>query len=399
MELCMSEIPIGEMGAHMRIYQRERPSAHSPYIHIKEEMNTISCNQEMSTNIETQRTEWAMPDVSSDRKIHKKGGPERIRAKTDILKHLPVEHKVLHYNSYKNRSGLVAEKYVAMINGGMVSSYPKWLLTPNNISEFVLKIYENDHFSALKEFAVIKQINQKLKSRAFIQGVDFKETEIGGVTISELLLEYAGKTLYSHKETQMKKLEVNRRCRGENINIPNLSEKYLNCIMDIFEQLLEALGELEREGLLHGDIKPQNLCMQNIENENKLRIVDLGSVQNTKNFSTKGMEYTPWFAPYETTHKLIKEIIPSKIDSYCVARTIFFLLFWYSKRELELMKSRKEFFIYQKERLTCPELTATPTGHKFGHILINMLHPDPNKRFTCSQALIAWNSNSFMPNN
>ncbi|WP_372367856.1 FHA domain-containing serine/threonine-protein kinase [Candidatus Uabimicrobium sp. HlEnr_7] len=104
--------------------------------------------------------------------------------------------------------------------------------------------------------------------------------------------------------------------RGENL-LQNISryrgqKKYLSHALHLCLQIIEALVYLEKKGICHQDIKPQNII---VDSENNIKIVDFGLASSTQEISNnKG--YTPKYTAPERTNLTIKPSIVGDIYSF-----------------------------------------------------------------------------------
>jgi len=89
----------------------------------------------------------------------------------------------------------------------------------------------------------------------------------------------------------------------------------------ITERLLNALNYIHRHGVIHGDLKPQNVIVQ--EDKHMAVLVDFGlsQVKPTSDDESKG--YTPYFAPPEEIAG--KPLIPES-DYYSLGMTMIYAL-------------------------------------------------------------------------
>ncbi len=65
----------------------------------------------------------------------------------------------------------------------------------------------------------------------------------------------------------------------------------------ITDRILNALLYLHHHGVVHGDIKPQNIIVD--ASEHAVYLVDFGLAMTKPTSSSKSQGYTPWFAPPE----------------------------------------------------------------------------------------------------
>lgn len=89
-------------------------------------------------------------------------------------------------------------------------------------------------------------------------------------------------------------------------------------IRNIFLQLLYLIAYLHKNGVIHGDIKPENI----IYDRNNTYLIDFGSAIEIGQKVTI-VQYTPSF--YDKDNCLVK-IKDEKIDYYCLFRVFLYLL-------------------------------------------------------------------------
>lgn len=89
-------------------------------------------------------------------------------------------------------------------------------------------------------------------------------------------------------------------------------------IRNIFLQLLDLIAYLHKNGVIHGDIKPENI----IYDRNNTYLIDFGSAIEIGQKVTI-VQYTPSF--YDKDNCLVK-IKDEKIDYYCLFRVFLYLL-------------------------------------------------------------------------
>lgn len=89
----------------------------------------------------------------------------------------------------------------------------------------------------------------------------------------------------------------------------------------ITERILNALNYIHRHGVVHGDVKPQNIIVQ--EDKHMAVLVDFGlsAVKPTRDSETKG--FTPYFAPPEEIAG--KPLLPES-DYYGLGMTMIYAL-------------------------------------------------------------------------
>lgn len=89
-------------------------------------------------------------------------------------------------------------------------------------------------------------------------------------------------------------------------------------IRNIFLQLLDLISYLHKNGVIHGDIKPENI----IYDRNNVYLIDFGS-SIVKGEKVAILQYTPSFCGQDNYSVKIKD---EKIDYYCLFRVFLYLL-------------------------------------------------------------------------
>ena len=89
-------------------------------------------------------------------------------------------------------------------------------------------------------------------------------------------------------------------------------------IRNIFLQLLDLISYLHKNGIIHGDIKPENI----IYDRNNVYLIDFGS-SIVKGEKVAILQYTPSFCEQDNCSVKIKD---EKIDYYCLFRVFLYLL-------------------------------------------------------------------------
>lgn len=124
---------------------------------------------------------------------------------------------------------------------------------------------------------------------------------------------------------------ISRYVRGENIDkfinshvrpLPNAEHR----ICELFLPVLDALAYIHTKGIIHMDIKPSNIMMEQGRN---VRLMDLGiaDVSETINSSTSGMMGTPKYAaPEQFSDIASKPQLTSATDIYEAGITLYELI-------------------------------------------------------------------------
>jgi len=92
-------------------------------------------------------------------------------------------------------------------------------------------------------------------------------------------------------------------------------------VMWISERIINALNYIHRHGVIHGDLKPQNIIVQEDKHTSVLVDFGLSAVKPTHTSESKG--YTPFFAPPEEVAG--KPLLPES-DYYSLGMTMLYAL-------------------------------------------------------------------------
>lgn len=98
----------------------------------------------------------------------------------------------------------------------------------------------------------------------------------------------------------------------------------------IAERIMNALLYLHHHGVIHGDIKPQNVIIQ--PNTHSVVLVDFGLAMVKPNSSDKSLGYTPMFAPPEQIAG--KTLLPAS-DYYSLGMMLLYALNGGDKKRVE----------------------------------------------------------------
>lgn len=124
---------------------------------------------------------------------------------------------------------------------------------------------------------------------------------------------------------------ISRFVQGENIDIfinnhvrslPHAERR----ICELFFPVLDALSYIHQKGIIHMDIKPSNIMMEQGRN---VRLMDLGiaDVSDTINSSTSGLMGTPKYAaPEQFTDSMVSSQLTPATDIYEAGVTLYELL-------------------------------------------------------------------------
>lgn len=126
----------------------------------------------------------------------------------------------------------------------------------------------------------------------------------------------------------------------EGINLKEAKKKAIlnwNEVRNIFLYLLNLVDELHKNGVIHGDIKPENI----IYNSGEIYLIDFGSAIYTG--EKKSIIH---FTPNILEQKKCKiEIASEKYDYYCIFKTFLYLIRGDYKEEYKNLPNTLENFI------------------------------------------------------
>ena len=149
-------------------------------------------------------------------------------------------------------------------------------------------------------------------------------------------------------------------------------------VMWISERIINALNYIHRHGVIHGDLKPQNIIVQ--EDTHMAVLVDFGlsAVKPTHTSESKG--YTPYFAPPEEVAG--KPLVPES-DYYSLGMTMLFALSGsteYVERKMIPSDVPDEICDFIK-RLIARDVNSRPQYGNVGNDLGDMIADVRNKVF------------------
>lgn len=135
--------------------------------------------------------------------------------------------------------------------------------------------------------------------------------------------------------------------QGENIDkfindhvrsLPNVEKR----ICELFFPVLDALSYIHQKGIIHMDIKPSNIMMEQGKN---VRLMDLGiaDVTDTMNTATSGMMGTPKYAaPEQFSDPETRPQLTAATDIYEAGVTLYELITMYNPFGAETVLEAKE---------------------------------------------------------
>src|ERR1035437_1123536 len=92
-------------------------------------------------------------------------------------------------------------------------------------------------------------------------------------------------------------------------------------VMWIIERVINGLNYIHRNGVIHGDLKPQNIIIQ--EDKHMAVLVDFGLSLVKPTHTTQSKGFTPFYAPPEETAN--KPLVPES-DYYSLGMTMLYAL-------------------------------------------------------------------------
>jgi len=140
----------------------------------------------------------------------------------------------------------------------------------------------------------------------------------------------------------------------------------------VIRQVVEALEHCHQQGVVHRDVKPENIMMQRTDatQSPKAILVDFGLATAEGEFLDAGMEGTPHYMAPEAKGGPIS--CRASLDMWSIGIVLYALLTG------ELLCS------------TAPDLNEesfAPVSEGARSLLLGLLHPDPCKRLSAEEAL------------
>jgi eukaryotic-like serine/threonine-protein kinase len=90
----------------------------------------------------------------------------------------------------------------------------------------------------------------------------------------------------------------------------------------IAERSLNVLGYLHYNGIVHGDVKPSNLMVNDVDH--RVTLIDFGLSTIRPDYHSKNLGYTPYFAPPEVTSNRAPPL--PQADFYGLGMTMIYAL-------------------------------------------------------------------------
>lgn len=144
----------------------------------------------------------------------------------------------------------------------------------------------------------------------------------------------------------------------------------------IFYQILSALGELHRNGIVHRDIKLENVL---VTGDGRVKLSDLGLMKCGEFDSMTKTGVLLGTAQYMPPEYVRGSVYDHRGDLYAVGLMLYELLT--SKRRLSDKNGNEALEYLIKTRFQIPRITLTGLPRKYLDIIDRALDPDPDNRF------------------
>eukprot|EP01018_Ginkgo_biloba_P021899 Gb_04848 [translate_table: standard] len=159
-----------------------------------------------------------------------------------------------------------------------------------------------------------------------------------------------------------------------------LSEKEA---LEIFQSLMEAVSYCHSRGVVHRDVKPENIVKLNNTAASPIKLVDFGyAAQFVPGRKLKGMVGTPFYVAPEV---LEGKEYTEKVDVWSAGVTLYILLsgippFWDETPQLIFECVKRGTFFFPAD----PWHSISPSAI---HLITQMLCKDADKRLSAEQVL------------
>lgn len=98
----------------------------------------------------------------------------------------------------------------------------------------------------------------------------------------------------------------------------------------IFVQMVQAVSHMHAHQIVHGDLKPENVCFCEGSNQQRIKIIDFGAAMVSNGNDISGLRGTPQYLPPEVCAWYAPEASPAnygkEIDIWSLGVTLFVML-------------------------------------------------------------------------
>ncbi|KAG0791525.1 hypothetical protein G6F16_003454 [Rhizopus arrhizus] len=152
----------------------------------------------------------------------------------------------------------------------------------------------------------------------------------------------------------------------------SLTEPYSNhqC-KHLFKQLVNAVYHLHQRGIIHGDIKPENILLTNHQT---VRLIDFGNASRISDMTAKITTGSPAFMAPELLKKVLHS--PTSSDIWALGVTLYCLAYGHLPFE------KSSFIQLYQDILTKPVPHSQTINPQLKDLINQLLEKDPNKRIT-----------------
>jgi len=150
----------------------------------------------------------------------------------------------------------------------------------------------------------------------------------------------------------------------------------LEAIDSIIEQVLAALDELHSHGILHRDIKLENILLRK---DGVVKLIDLGLMKNLENQGLTRTGVLLGTAQYMAPEYIKGSQYDARSDIYAVGIVIYELVT--GQRRLADKPGNEVIDYLLKTKFKIPQASLSGVPKKYLHIIERAMHPNPKKRF------------------